>query len=180
MTGVAGGGNRGKFPSKATGFLADLRYSCLSPQGWRIGGNSGGRPLPAKTCRQEWRHGTSGDVRHISLSPACLFPALPRGLVRYWIPFLIAAGGVRFVGSQGGASGSKCLKKKGRRNILTVGYRKQGFGAGSQSVVRAAERKPGKCRNSRRRPPGRRKRGLPSAAGWRRRPRIHQVNSIVL
>ena len=30
-----------------------------------------------------------------------------------------------------------------------VGYRKQGFGAGSQSVVRAADRKPGKCRNSR-------------------------------
>ena len=29
-----------------------------------------------------------------------------------------------------------------------VGYRKQGFGAGSQSVVRA-DRKPGKCRNSR-------------------------------
>ena len=32
-----------------------------------------------------------------------------------------------------GRAGSKCSKKQGRRNILIVGYRKQGFGAGSQS-----------------------------------------------
>ena len=62
-----------------------------------------------------------------------------------------------------GRVGSKCLKKQGRRNILTVGYRKQGFGAGSQSVVRAADRKPGKCRNFRCRPPGRRSVSSPAS-----------------
>ena len=29
--------------------------------------------LPAKTCRHEWRHGTSGDVRHVAC-PQLLVP----------------------------------------------------------------------------------------------------------
>ena len=57
--------DRVRFPSKATGFLADLRYSCRSPRlaDWR---QLGWTAMPAKICRQEWRHGTSGDVRHIA------------------------------------------------------------------------------------------------------------------
>ena len=57
--------DRVRFPSKPTGFLADLRYSCRSPRlaDWR---QLGWTAMPAKICRQEWRHGTSGDVRHIA------------------------------------------------------------------------------------------------------------------
>ena len=62
-------------------FWASLIHSrrlvFLSVTGRLTRGDTGFEVTPAKTCRHEWRHGTSGDARHV----ACPQPSCSRSLV---------------------------------------------------------------------------------------------------
>ena len=71
MVCVEGAGWAGvTLPDKVANFVGFCLF--LSLPGRLTRGDTGVEVMPAKTCRQEWRHDTSGDARHAACrQPSC-------------------------------------------------------------------------------------------------------------